>query len=371
MSAYGIMRPQLIVRERPEIESLPLPLYGSLKLDGVRLLTFQNEAMTRSGRAPENRVLQSIFKNAPWLNRLDGEIIVGNPLEGPKTFKRSSTWFRTRNATLAEAEGRLTFYVFDDLQFLQDPFAERARRLKARVDEINAGPNKPQGWDIKFLGQTLLKTHEAVLAFEEAAIAKGAEGVILRNPSAPYKLGRTTMREQYAWKLKRLVDSEAIVLGAVEAAENLNEPELDPLGYQRRSKAAEGLVGAGRLGALEVKDIQPNDGEHLFNGACFNIGSGFDHEFATSHWDDYQRDPLSLIGRVAKYRYMAYGSDAVPRTPIFHGWVAPEELDAATRSRYDLALREIGLRYDEATRKVVGGASKPEDGLRQEDGPPW
>ena len=57
--------------------------------------------------------------------------------------------------------------------------------------------------------------NEELIDYEQGAVEDGYEGVMLRDPSAPYKYGRSTVRKGYLLKLKRFEDSEAEVIDIV------------------------------------------------------------------------------------------------------------------------------------------------------------
>lgn len=137
---------------------------------------------------------------------------------------------------------------------------------------------------------------------------------MLRDPVGPYKQGRSTLREGWLMKLKRFVDSEAIVLDTVELFRNENAATTNALGYMERSHRKENRRGANTLGALKVRD--------LVSGVEFEIGSGFTQTDRDTFW----RDRASLPGRVVRYHYFPMGSKDKPRLPIYDGFRDPIDL---------------------------------------------
>ena len=138
-------------------------------------------------------------------------------------------------------------------------------------------------------------------------MSEGYEGAMVRSIDGPYKFGRATENEGYLLKIKRFVDSEAVVLNCYELMHNDNEAETNALGRTERSTKKEGMVGAGTLGGFNVRDLK--------SGVEFSIGSGFTADERSRFWE--RRGKLS--GLVVKYKYFASGSKKRPRFPIFEG----------------------------------------------------
>ena len=130
---------------------------------------------------------------------------------------------------------------------------------------------------------------------------------MIRDPNGKYKHGRSTTKEGGLLKIKRFEDDEAVVIGVEELMTNLNEQELDNLGHKVRSSKKEGLVPAGKLGALIVK--------HKTFGE-FKIGSGFTEDARVKLW----RERDELKGRLAKFKYQPSGVKDKPRFPVFLGF---------------------------------------------------
>lgn len=61
----------------------------------------------------------------------------------------------------------------------------------------------------------------------------GYEGLILRHPLAPYKQGRSTVKEGYLPVSKRFVDDEATIRNCFEREHNGNEATVDELAELR------------------------------------------------------------------------------------------------------------------------------------------
>jgi DNA ligase-1 len=187
----------------------------------------------------------------------------------------------------------VTLHTFDHIGNVHERFFDRLKSLKA----------DPR---VQLVPQFMVNTHSHLEQVEQSFLSEGYEGVIIRSPDAPYKMGRSTVREGGMLKLKRFMDAEAVVIGFQERMHNANELTQDELGYAKRSTYQENMRGRGDLGALLVRQ---DDME-------FSIGTGF---------DDFQRKVIwanrnHYLGQLVKYKYFPTGSKNLPRFPVFLGF---------------------------------------------------
>ena len=247
------MRPMLAetVTEQ-NIHMVKLPVYESPKLDGYRAFKFGDQLMSRSFLPIENKAIQAMFRHIPhgW----DGELIVGVMNDHGACFNRTSKVVRTRNAP---ADG-VRFVVFDN-------FADPTKRFVDRLTSI------PEAFRVP---HTRCDTLDDVWRYEQSRVTSGYEGLILRNPNAEYKFGRSTMTDQGMLKMKRFQDYEGTVVGVEEMYHNKNEAKLDPQGYVDRGTKKEGMVPAGVMGTMLVD----------FDGQVLRVSQGFDHKMRTEYW---------------------------------------------------------------------------------------
>jgi DNA ligase-1 len=148
---------------------------------------------------------------------------------------------------------------------------------------------------------------EALLQYEEECLELGYEGLILRDPRAPYKMGRSTVKEGYLLKLKRFMDAEATIVDCFEREHNGNEAKTDELGRTKRSSHKSGKTGRGDLGGFVLRTSE---------GVQFSCGTGFSDAERAEYWAN--RD--QVVGRIAKYKYFPVGVKDAPRHPVFLGW---------------------------------------------------
>jgi DNA ligase 1 len=161
------------------------------KLDGVRIQVHRH----RSDVSVYSRSLDAITNQVPEVVEavrglpldsviLDGEVIALDSEGRPRPFQETGGRVATRSdANVTRSNVRLTAFFFDILHLdgidLLDLPQSRRQRAAERV--IPAGLWVPR-----------IETDEAVQAqsFMDGALARGHEGVVIKDPSAPYEAGR-------------------------------------------------------------------------------------------------------------------------------------------------------------------------------------
>jgi len=273
-----------------DLETLQFPIVCSPKLDGIRCLKINGKALTRKFKPiPNNYIRTIIEKNYP--DGIDGEIMI----EG-------CSFNEIQSAVMREAgEPKFTFNAFDLVTYeLTEPFNERLENLRA------LGP-LPK---LVIVPQFVVESLDQLKKLEQTYLAKGYEGVMIRDPSGPYKCGRSTLNEGYLLKLKRFNDSEARVIGFVELQHNINAKEINELGLSKRSTKKEGKVGADTLGKFLVRDIKTDIEFEV------GTGEGLTQELRKKIWDNRNE----YYGKIIKYKYQACGVKDKPRFPVWLGF---------------------------------------------------
>jgi len=288
------LRPMLMPRETPDLDSLQYPIYVTPKLDGIRCLFKDGVALSRTLKPIPNKSIQKWA--AFWgdeLEGMDGELIVG-----PAT---SATVYRDTNSFVMshDKEGEFFFYHFDW-------WDDTVNTYNTRYYDPNIGDGDMPPNYRKVISYSA-HSKEKLLELEEQVLNKGYEGVIIRSPHGLYKYGRCTMKEANAFKLKRFEDDEAVIIGFEEEMHNGNDAETNELGRTKRSTAKAGLLGKGTLGAFICKTR---------DGVEFKIGSGFDAKDRDTFW----KTRSDLLGYIIKYKHFPIGVKDKPRHPIFLGF---------------------------------------------------
>lgn len=290
-----------------EIGRQRYPVFVQPKFDGIRCLVIDGVPHTRTLKLVPNIYIQQWFKaNVEHLNKLDGELIVGNPTD-PDVYRRTASGVMSSSGTPP-----FTYYVFDAVLPLTS-YCYRLEELKLRETRMVQSDNIGLISHITFVKSFLAKNEDDMFAEESDLVNAGYEGAILRCPNSQYKFGRSTTVGGELLKLKRFVDDEAKIIGFEELYSNQNEATIDALGHTKRSSHQAGKVAAGTLGALIVVNAA---------GQQFNVGSGFDQALRREIWDN----KATYEGKMITYKYVMVGGYDVPRFPIFKGFRHPEDM---------------------------------------------
>ena len=277
----------------------PKPYLISAKLDGVRALCMRDKEgkpvlVSRKFLPIPNLHTQRLFAREELVG-LDGELCVG------PTNAKNLMQATTSGCMSVDGEPDVTWQVFDKFD-IDETYVRRAYHAR---NNVLIRPNHAISSKVLWLSQYNINSYAELAAREEAFVEQGYEGAMLRDPLAPYKQGRSTLRQGMLLKIKRFADSEAEVLDTYEQMRNENEATTDNLGYTKRSTHAAGKVASGVLGGLRVRDIG--------TGVEFDLGGGFTAEQRRNLWEGRRH----LIGKLVTYKHFPVGVVDKPRFPVF------------------------------------------------------
>ena len=282
------------------------PYIGSNKIDGLRCLIRNGQALTSALKPHPNKFIQEFFADGRY-DGLDGELTCGEPNK-EETFRLA--------ATLRKSTGQpdFRFYVFDDFS---DPDAPYDQRCVTAQRKIAAGENGSKR--VYWVDTFHVPNQGVVDQFTATALSSGYEGIMLRHPTGRYKFGRSTVGENLLLKEKPWADAECRIIGLVEQQTNTNAKTTNELGRSKRSSAKAGKINAGTLGAFKVVGINGQ-----YKGVEFEIGSGtgLTHAMRQKIWDDSK----SYLGRVMTYRFQDLGGYDKPRIPQFKAFRPESEV---------------------------------------------
>lgn len=274
-----------------DLDAVRYPIFASPKLDGIRASVVGGKLLSRTLKEiPSRHVFDKLSQ--PKFEGLDGELIVGAPTS-PSCYRDTVSMVMADNKVFS-----FTYYVFDCFVDPQAPF--RARRVLADAKATHDYMERVE--------HVLLNNRDELDAYETEQVELGHEGIMLADPDAAYKFGRATTKGGELLKVKRFVDSEAVVIGVEEEMFNGNEAQTNELGRTKRSTAKAGLVGKSTMGALIVRDVK--------TGVEFNIGTGFTAEDRIKFFD---RGGDAAIGLTVKYKSFPVGVKDKPRHPVYLG----------------------------------------------------
>ena len=278
-----------------DLPNLKFPLILQPKLDGIRCCIVEGKALSRKLKRIPNKFVRNkleAFKNRPPV-LIDGELVIQD-----KTFNEIQSAIMSE-----EGEPNFKYIIFDALnEWSNESYIHRKRFIDYSLEYTN---------NLFFVSEVTLDQYEKLDEWEQYILKDGHEGIILRDPFAPYKFGRSTLREQALLKFKRFQDSEAVIISSNELLTNSNILETDELGYAKRSSAAANLIRTNQLGSWTVVDVNKDS---RFYNVEFNVGSGFTLEQRIKFWKERQD------GKVICYKYQAHGSKDKPRSPIWLGF---------------------------------------------------
>lgn len=284
-------QPLLSGKAPDDLTAINYPVLVSPKLDGIRCVVHNGEALTRKLKLVPNRSIQAVLGCADY-EGLDGELIVGEPCA-------PDTWNNTQSGVMSrDGEPDFTFHVFDDFTDPHFDFETRLHAADARVRSFVPG-------FLRIVHHEFAHNVNDILRLQDKWVSRGYEGLMLRSPAGLYKFGRSTSREGILLKLKIWDDDEATVIGFVEQMKNTSEKEIDERGYSKRSKRKANQEGKGTLGALVC----------AWRDTEFEIGTGFDDEQRAEIWARRQ----SYKGAQVKFKLQGTTPDGKPRFPTYLG----------------------------------------------------
>lgn len=286
--------------EKMSFKDLSYPLGASIKLDGIRCLRVNGQTLSRSFKPIPNKYIQAQMANLP--DGLDGELVTYNEDGSVRTFSEVQGDIMSQ-----DGEPNFRFEIFDYVSTSLD------KAYKDRLIDLQS-LSLPSFCTLVL--PTICNNEAELLAYEVQAIGDGHEGIMTRNLQGGYKCGRATFKSQDLIKIKRFVDSEAEIIGFEEKLHNANEAETDELGHTKRSSAKAGLVPAGTLGTLRVRDV--HDGREFGIGT----GKGLNDELKKEIWDNQSK----FLGKIVKYQYQEVGTKDNPRIPSFQGFRDPRDM---------------------------------------------
>jgi DNA ligase 1 len=276
------------------------PIMASPKIDGIRFTVVNGVAQSRSGKALPNVHFQNLWGADSRFEGLDGEVVVG---QDPACINTTSgTLFNRTQSAIMSSGGKPDFsvHIFDDTTCANSPFDYRHSSAARKV--IGIAMNH-----VKIVSHAVLDNPDEVLEYEKEALENGYEGIMLRHPHAPYKFGRSTLKQQGLIKIKRFIDDEATVIGFEALERNTNPIARDAFGLAKRSAHKAGKVQDNLLGKLNVR--HPKYG-------VFSVGSGFDVATRELIWNNQDK----YLDKLVTFKYQPHGTMDAPRAPIFKGF---------------------------------------------------
>lgn len=288
---------------------LSYPQIAQPKLDGIRASVVNGQLLTRTLKKVPNLEIFTAL-SVPELEGFDGELLVGNPA-AEDAYRRTTSFVMAQSKT----DAPWTFHVFDRWTNPDDPFRKRYADLE---DALSWGfPSHLRDF-VSLVPSIGIPDADALIQRESEYIAMGYEGLILRDPHAAYKFGRSGKKGPLL-KVKRFIDFEAEVIGVYEEMHNANEAKTNALGRTERSSHQAGKVGKGTLGGLILRAVNgPAEGME------FRCGTGFDSTMRAGLWNQWHNPNdapgAAFGGAIVKVKSFPIGVKDKPRHPVFLGF---------------------------------------------------
>lgn len=243
------------------------------KIDGVRVLTIIDRSnntvsqFSRNGKPLENfphivEQLQSQIDKFPTSIVLDGEVMSSSFQELMKQVHRKSN-VKSQDAVLMLFDviplGHFVKGHSDLTQVQRKAYLKKLDPILSQLSSIDTIDYLEVNFD-EYVGQMQFDE------YNQQAIENGLEGIMIKDPNAPYECKRT-----HHWlKIKPYIEVSLTIVG-VEEGTGRNE---------------------GRLGALLCEGIEDNKYIKV------NVGSGFSDQQRQEVWEDREK----IIGQVVEIR---------------------------------------------------------------------
>ena len=271
-----------------ELHRLLYPKYIQPKYDGIRIIFEDGMAWSASLKPIRNKAIQEIAAFVP--SGLECEFYLPSELGG---LRKSASVCNSEAGGIPD-EGK--FYAFD-FRHIPLNYSDRLIMVHEVVDTLKYLP-------IEVAPTTKVSNQAEVEALLVELLSSGYEGAMLKEPTAQYKYGRSTLNSQECLKLKPFVDAEGYVIGYKYEQENTNEAFVNELGTTSRSSSQLGKADKPLIGALLLQS--PAFPEPFWV-------SGFTHALKERMFHERE----SLCGRIVTFKHQPCEVYDRPRHPIF------------------------------------------------------
>jgi DNA ligase 1 len=264
-------------------------LYMSEKFDGIRGITSSGQVWSREAKPIRNRHLQKIFKGLP--EGLDGEIVFridNEPIHPPLELINSVV---TSYDMQWPRRWTPMFYAFD-VQDVDLPYYKRYDWIfgLSTLEHLH------------IVKQTKVFTMREIIPEFNKVVNRGGEGIILRNPKAKYKQGRSTLRDGVLMRFKRVRHGRATITGFTNLEKHIGVQDRNAFGLAKRDAKKSNMQQQAEIGALLGKHVTYGD---------IKVGSGFTAKQRKEYFD------VRNIGREFIFAYRDLTHKGVPRNPTF------------------------------------------------------
>ncbi len=301
---------------------ISFPAMAQPKIDGVRALNMHGGLTGRSLKLFKNRYTTD-FYSQEFFKGFDGEMAAQS--------ETHPDLCRLTTSALGTIVGQpftlwwLFDYITESTIALQ--YYDRYMLMRNRVTAMQSDPDyAPWAGRLRIVPMRMVNTAEELLEFDELNLEMGYEGTIIRDPKGRHKQGRSTVREGGLLRIKRFIESEAVVESIVEGESNQNEAQTNELGLQFRSSHQENMVPNGLVGSLTCRALST-----VKDGARVVIQEGQEITVSPGNMPHDQRkfyfeNQTELVGKTIKFKFFPKGIKDKPRFPTFVTIRQPEDM---------------------------------------------
>lgn len=258
-----------------EIGKIKYPKIALPKLNGVRGCNQKGQLLARSLKPIPNLHTRKLF-SIPELTDFEGELVVGD-FAHEEVFSISTSGVMSKDGT-----PDVIWHLFDVFHPTL-PFYRRLEDLYGMMKDTTIQR-------IAAVESKVVNSDAELQAYADWALAQGYEGLVLRDPMAAYKNGRSTQNEGGFMRFCPWLRSEAIILEIFEGQTNQNESVKNELGYLKKSTHKENMIGSGMAGSIRVRDLK--------TGIEFRMSGTTE-----AHLKDLWLNQHKYLGKIVKYKF--------------------------------------------------------------------
>jgi len=258
--------PMLAQRYDQHPKKIILPCFCQPKLDGLKLIVFNNQCFSRTGK--EFKTLDHIKKAVSKLNLpkdtvLDGELYSHDYHDDFQTF----IGLVKRGEPLKETKS-IQYHIYDVVK--NESYKDRYKWLTSNITECNT---------IKLVKSHLITDSSEVSRWHSQFVSEGYEGAMLRNLNGVYEVGKRSYNLQ---KVKQFDDDEFEIVGAEE---------------NKGKQVGECTI------LCKTKD-----------GKVFGAKPKGNEQQRRQYWKNFQNG--KLVKQFLTVRYFGKSNDGIPRFPV-------------------------------------------------------
>lgn len=271
-------KPMLAHKYLEHTSYVKFPWLGQIKLDGIRAVATKKGIASRTGKPIVSiphiaEALAGLFEEHPnW-------VVDGEAYSHDVTFEAITSLVRTTvNLTpevLKESAETIKYYIYDCV--IDDPNADYTTRWETFKKEFKRLKLDTEVLDLVMTVQ--VNDDGDIERWHKEFVDLGYEGLILRNPSAPYQHKRTTDLLKY----KHFFDAEYTIKDITEGVGNRS-----------------GMMG--RILCVDKKGVE------------FEANAKGTQKYYRKLW----REKKEFIGKIATIRYQELTERGVPRFGVMH-----------------------------------------------------